>query len=305
MALRKDIWRTAIISAPIESIVGRGSLEGLPLRWLRDEGRFRFLADPFGIWRDDRLYLFAEAYDYRDRRGLIDCIEFDRGLRFLARRTVLAEPWHLSYPFVFEADGETWMLPEAFRSGRLTLYRAAEFPHRWERAGELDLGCVPIDATPFFDGGLWWIFHAAANPRSARTSALHLAYAERLTGPWHRHAANPVRNDRSSSRLGGTPFLLRGRPVLPVQDCSRTYGGAIQALAIDCLTPDRFSASLLARIEPPPAAAPYTEGLHSLSAAGPVTLVDMKRTELSGRGALLDVRRWWKGSARLGISAGE
>jgi hypothetical protein len=291
MGLRKDIWRVATADMALPALVARGSLDGVPLRWLSDEGPLRFLADPFGLWRDGLLHIFAEAYDYRDRHGRIDCLTLDQDMRLRHRAIVLAEPWHLSYPFVFEANGETWMLPEAFRSGRLTLYRAIDFPTRWEAAATIDLPHVAIDATPLFRDGLWWLFHTAAGTARDKMGVLHLAFAERLTGPWRLHPSSPIRHDLSSSRPGGTPIEVDGRLALPMQDCTRTYGGAIRWLFVDRLTPERVEFSVGAHMTAPASASPYRQGLHTLSAAGPITLLDCKRIDLSPRGLLVDVRR--------------
>jgi hypothetical protein len=284
MPLRKDIWRPAIVEAPLHEIVARGSIEGFARHWLPPMGSFCFLADPFGFWHNGRLYVFVEAYDYRDRIGTIEVCVYDDHYRLLDQRPVLIEPWHLSYPFVFEAEGDIWMLPEGHKSGRLTLYRAVEFPFRWEAAAVIALDGLAVDATPYFHDGLWWLFYAAADHETDKMAALHIAYAERLRGPWHAHPANPVRVDRSGARPGGTPIAIDGTIILPVQDCSHTYGGAIRPLRIDALTPDVFSATLGEPIRAPADAAPFTEGLHTLAAAGDVTLIDVKRTILSLHG---------------------
>lgn len=128
MGLRKDIWHVGIVNSPLQHILAQGTLEGLPVVWTPPMRRFCFRADPFGLWRDDRLYVFVEDYDYRVRVGSIDVLIYDKSLHLLEQRKVLQTPWHLSYPYVFEADGHTWMLPEAFRSGKLTLYRCKHFP---------------------------------------------------------------------------------------------------------------------------------------------------------------------------------
>jgi hypothetical protein len=292
VGLRKDIWRPAIVPLPAAALLARGTLDGLPLVWLPPMGSFRFLADPFGLWRDGRLHVFVETYDYRVRVGAIDLLVYDADFALLDRRPVLAEPWHLSYPLVFEGEGETWMLPEAHRSGRLTLYRATRFPDRWEPAHVIALDHVPVDATPLFHDGRWWLFYTSASREPDKMAALHIAHADRLAGPWTPHPMNPVRVDRGSARPGGTPIVLDdGRIVLPVQDCRRTYGGAIRPLTITELTPDRFTADPGPALVAPAAAAPYVEGLHTLAAAGPVTLVDVKRTELSPHGLFIEARR--------------
>jgi hypothetical protein len=100
-----------------------------------------------------------------------------------------------------------------------------------------------------------------------------------------------VRLDARSSRPGGTPFIHEGELILPVQDCSRTYGGAIRLLRIDELTPDRFVAEAGDAITPPPAAAPYVDGLHTLSACGEVSLIDVKRIDRSAGGLMIDAGR--------------
>jgi hypothetical protein len=291
MGLRKDIWRPAIIRATFDQIVAAGSVEGFDLQWLPPMGSFQFLADPFGWWRDGKLHVFVETYDYRVRIGAIEVLTYDADLRLIDRSPVLNEPWHLSYPFIFEGEGETWMLPEAHRSDRLTLYRAVDFPTRWEPAHRIALDHVPVDATPLFHDGRWWLFYTSASREPDKMAALHIAYADRLAGPWTPHPINPVRVDSSSSRPGGTAQVVDGVVTLPVQDCSATYGGAIRPLRFPVLTPDRVEMTAGGRIEAPKGFAPYVEGLHTLAAAANVTLIDVKRTELSLHGLSIEAVR--------------
>jgi hypothetical protein len=277
----RDIWRVGLVRAPIAEVARRGFPPDASVHWLAEEGRLKFLADPFGVWRDGRLHLFVEAYDYRTRHGVIELIELDAAFSPIRRSVVLREPWHLSYPQVFEADGETWMLPEAYRSGALTLYRAAAFPHRWEPALRLELDTPAIDATPFRHDGHWWLAYSPAGPQRWKQGRLHFAFAERLTGPWRLHPGNPVRSDLASSRPGGTAWRENRVPHLPVQDCTRTYGGALRILKILELSPRRFEAEATAPLLPPVSVGAYRQGLHTLSACGPVTLFDVKRIDRS------------------------
>lgn len=297
MPRRCDLWRVGIVHAPIDRIARHGLDDGSRVTWLDTGPSFTFDADPFGLWRDGILHLFVEQYDYRTRHGVIDLLRFDRDLAFIGRQTVLREPWHLSYPNVFEADGAIWMLPEANRSGTLTLYRADDFPTGWQAVARLPLDGAAVDATPFRHDGRWWLFYSASTSKDMRLGSLHAAWADELTGEWHVHPGNPVRLDRGGARPGGTPFLLDGEVVLPVQDCSRTYGGAVRLLHMPVLTPERIETRLGARIAAPPAFAPYVEGLHTLAACGPFTLIDAKRVDRSGRGWLIDLARMIRGAA--------
>jgi hypothetical protein len=294
VALVKDMWRVGLVRAPMADLLVPGALAEHAVTWIPDPGPLTFLADPIGVWRGGRLHVFVEIYDYRDRIGAIEVLTFDAELNLLSREPALKEPWHLSYPVILEEDGETYMLPEAHKSGRLTLYRAVDFPTKWEPVQTIALDQVAIDATPVFHDGLWWLFYTPATTKAAKVSALHVAHARKITGPWTPHAGNPVRLDPSSSRPGGTPIVVDGAVVLPMQDCRTTYGGAIRALRVTTLTPDRFEARADAPILPPASFGRLTEGFHTLSAAGPVTLIDAKRFVVSPRSLALDVRRAWK-----------
>lgn len=303
MGLRKDIWRVGIVNSPMHTILERGSLEDMPVVWTPPMRRFCFRADPFGLWRDGKLHVFVEDYDYRVRVGSIDVFIYDAAFNLLEQRKALQTPWHLSYPYVFEAEGETWMLPEAHHSGHLTLYRSVRFPDQWEEAAVIPLGeDIAVDATPFFHDGLWWLFYTPAMRPPAPVGELHLAYAPTLLGPWTRHHANPVRLDSASTRPGGTPCVLNGKVVLPVQDCTYTYGGAIRPLTFDELTPERVRTHAGAPIRRPASYAPYAEGMHTLAAVGDVTLIDTKYTDLSARGIGLQAWREVKKLSRKVIS---
>lgn len=278
--LIKDFWRCGVVDAPLAQIVARGSLEGLPITWLPGTSGLRYIADPFGLWREDRLHVFAEQFDYRDGVGRIVAIILDRDLRVIDERLALREPWHLSYPYVFEAEGETWMLPEAHASGALHLYRARDFPFGWERAATIALPHMPLDATPVRHDGRWWMFYAPAQPTSARLTTLCAAHAPSLTGEWT-SLPDPILVDPRGARPGGTPVMVDEHLHLPLQRCVGSYGTGIRLLRLNALSPDRVAATVTSELDPPADAAPYRAGLHTLSAVGDVTLIDVKRRRFS------------------------
>lgn len=280
----------------MDALIGRGNFDDLELTALPASRDLAYDADPFALWRDGQLFVFVEAFDYRDAHGRIDCHVFDAELRHTASRRVLSEPWHLSYPVVFEADGETWLLPEACASGGLTLYRARAFPGEWEAHCQIGLDAVPIDATPVRWLGKWWLFYAPAGTPAQRLTHLHAAFADSLEGPWTVHPANPVLVDPLGARPGGTALVQGDRVMLPVQDCRDSYGSGLRILTISASEPQkpgsaplRFSSGPL--WSAPNSLLPYRDGLHTMSAAGPVTLVDVKSRRLSLAGLTMRPRR--------------
>lgn len=278
-----DLWRAGYVRKPLSHVLDPGGLDVADIVWLPEAERsFQYIADPFGIERDGVLTVFAEAFDYRVRRGEIHYFQYDRSDALIGRGVALAEPFHLSYPGLIEDGGELYMLPEGHKSGSLNLYRCIRFPDRWERARSL-LDLPAIDATVIRSRAGWWMFYALPGPNDRAMRELHVAWAGRLTGPWTPHVNNPVRSGPADCRPGGTAFELNGAIHLPVQDCVGTYGARIRLLRIDVLGPDRFQASEVRRFEPEGVLEGYGDGLHTLSGLGGVTFVDVKSVNRSSR----------------------
>lgn len=292
MQLVKDFWRCGVVAADIQSIARAGTLDHARIHWIPNRSRLHYLADPFALWRHGRLHIFAESFSYRTGIGHIELIVLGADLAIIDQQAVLREPWHLSYPFVFEADGETWMLPEAHESGSLWLYRATDFPFRWERVRQIVLDHVPLDASLIRHDGLWWLFYAPADPPAGRLTSLCAAYADRLEGPWRPHPANPILLDARGLRPGGTPVVMDGKVHLPVQRCERSYGTGLRLLRFDGLTPSRAQATFGTTLAAPATAAPFTDGCHTLSAAGDVSLIDVKQMRFSAPALAAWPERW-------------
>lgn len=302
MELVKDFWRCGIVAADVRSIARAGTLDHALIRWIPNRSGLHYLADPFGLWRGDQLYVFVESFSYRTGIGHIELVVLDADLTIVDQQVALREPWHLSYPFVFEAEGETWMLPEAHESGSLWLYRATDFPLGWERAGQIVLDHVPLDASLVRHDGLWWLFYAPADPPCGRLTSLCAAYADRLQGPWRPHAANPILIDKEGLRPGGTPIVMDGMVHLPVQRCAGSYGTGLRLLRFDALTAERTATSIVSALCAPAAAAPFTDGCHTLSAAGEVSLIDVKQMRFSAPALAVWPERWLRRRhARKGV----
>ena len=290
-----DLWQVGIAHTPIGACVAGNALASATITWLPQPKPFAFIADPFGIWHEGALTVFVEALDYRVKRGEIHYYRYSPNFDLLDQGVALRMPYHLSYPQILRDGDAIYLLPEAYRSGTLTLYRAARFPDQWVPAATL-LDQPAIDASIIRYQDRWWMFYALPGPEAQALRELHIAYADYLTGPWLPHTGNPVRNNRHSGRPGGTPFVQDGALYLPTQDCTNDYGEAVQLLRIDILTPDVFSAEPVQRIAPQRIHPGYTDGLHTLaspvtspmgdSGYSDVTLFDVKHLDHSG------ARRW-------------
>ena len=240
---------------------------------VQDDGA-RFYADPFLYRANGRTFLFVEEYPYADRRGVISVGEVVGDRLLTAPAPVLKRPYHLSYPFVFEHGGDFYMIPETGENRSIELYRAVEFPWKWELSAVLMKGAVFSDATVLFHDGLWWLFVTADWFGASTQDELSIFYCETLQGEWKPHPANPVKSDSRSSRPAGRIVQQDGRLLRPAQNCDRTYGGGIIWFEITELTSTRFSERKVADWDGQ--AELSMDGLHSFDQLGTLQAIDFK-----------------------------
>jgi hypothetical protein len=238
---------------------------------LPDDGR-RFYADPFPYTHGDESMIFVEDFEHRLGRGVISVVRFDERGPIGSPVPVLRHDVHLSYPFVFEHQGEIWMIPETSGAGTVELYRAVQFPHRWLRERTLVSGAAVSDATLFRHESRWWMIGTVRDGGSF-SDALHCWYADDLTGPWRPHARNPVLVDISSARPAGRVVPTPGGVLLrPAQDCRTGYGAALTIAEITHLDPETFDQRVTASLRP----GTWWPGrrLHTLNRSGRLECID-------------------------------
>jgi hypothetical protein len=202
-----------------------------------------FVADPFVIRRDGAWFLFFEVMRADTLRGEVAVATSPDGRNWRYEAIVLAEPFHLSYPFVFEWQGATYMIPESREAGSVRLYRSNDFPFGWELISELLAGDNYADSTLFRHRGRWWMLTETGMEAGGRAGhdVLRLFHAADLLGPWIEHPASPiVESDPRIARPAGPVVTHGGRLLRFAQDCTSTYGHQVFALEIEELTLERY-----------------------------------------------------------------
>jgi hypothetical protein len=281
---RYDIWNVGVatLDRPLADVHDLAIVFGGPERpasqvtWLPPQPTLRFFADPFP-YRDKqgRRWLLVEDYGHRKReRGRIARV--DPLNRASPVATAIVRERHISYPFAF-ADGEdVYCAPEMSQEEGCVLYRL-QTDGSWKTAHHILRGVRLVDPTFLRHDGRWWLFGTAPKPLHNRV--LHGYYADTLHGPWTPHARNPLKDDPSSARPAGRPFTIGERLYRPSQDCSETYGGAVNVMHVEALTPTDFRETLALRLEPD-ASWPYPDGLHHLVIDGTRVYFDAKRAHV-------------------------
>jgi hypothetical protein len=235
-------WSIGIYEGPSPTQLSPRAGAGTPVLTRGDvtDVEAAFVADPFMIEAGDGWHMFFEVYNRRTRKGEIAHAASADGVTWAYRGVVLAEPFHMSYPYVFEHGGDYYMIPESRKAHSVRLYRACEFPGRWVFVGTLLQGMSYADPTPFFHDGRWWLFTETG--AHLKHDVLRLHYADDLLGPWVEHPASPVvADDPHIARPAGRVVLDGGRIIRYAQDCFPEYGARVRAFEVTTLTTERYA----------------------------------------------------------------
>src|SRR6266705_2849542 len=117
-----------------------------------------------GVEYQGRYFIFFEELPYRTGKGHLMAMEVFDNAEPGEAQIILKQPYHLSYPFVFDWEGALYMIPETAENRTVELYRCEAFPQRW-RLHEILLRDVDaVDTTLWREGNRWWMFVNIAEP---------------------------------------------------------------------------------------------------------------------------------------------
>lgn len=184
-------------------------------------------ADPFVIKKENIFYVFFEELEISKKKAHISYLKFGETGDLIDDKPVkvLEEPYHLSYPFIFENNDQYYLMPESADLGELWLYKAVEFPFKWNKAYKL-LNREIYDATLFFHGGSWYLFGTEKySVGGSRDQYLHIYYSDHLSNKnWTPHPQNPITIDVRGARPAGKIFKENNKIYRPAQVGAPKYG---------------------------------------------------------------------------------
>lgn len=272
-------WRIGWRRLDGPDLIDLGRLSDTAWHRLPDDGR-RFYADPFPVVHRGMVTLFVEDYEHRLGKGIISAVTFDADGPMGRPRPVLELPGHLSYPFVFESEGQMWMIPESCAARTVDLFRATDFPGGWVKEATLLSNVTASDSTIVEYAGTWWLFATVRDDAGSFSDALYLWSAPNFCGPWTPHKCNPVLIDIASARPAGRMVQRNGALLRPVQDCRRGYGAALGIARVTRLDPEGFEQEVESIIGP----GPTWPGrrLHTLNSAGGLEFIDGSALAIRG-----------------------
>lgn len=232
----------------------------------------RFWADPFAVARDGRYWIFFEELPFARGKAHIAAVEVAPDGRRSAPVRVLERPYHLSYPFLIEQDGELFMIPETGRNRAVELYRCTRFPDQWTLEHVLMQDVFFTDVTLHRADDRWWMFANGNVAGAEGADELFLFHADRLTGKWRPHRHNPVKSDVRGARPAGRLYRRGAELYRPAQIGVPLYGAGVSINRVLRLTPDAYAEEEVERVLP--SYPPRLLGIHTLNRAGELCVID-------------------------------
>ncbi len=235
-----------------------------------------FLADPFVFTNESGSYCFVEDYDNAIARAHIAVYKL--GAKSAERLgEALVEPFHLSFPYVFEHQGKLYMTPESCEARSVRLYECTSFPLKWELKKLLMKDVAAVDPMLFEHAGRWWMLvNIDTSDTGEYCSELQIFHADSpLSTSWTPHPMNPVIVDSTRARNGG--ILRRDGDIFRVSQRQGfdMYGEGAAINRIVELSATSYREELVTTIEAN--FFPGASGTHHLHSNGKVTVFDFVR----------------------------
>ena len=188
----------------------------------------RYYADPFIIKNNEDYFVFIEEVIYQQQKGHISYFKIDKNGNYSLPEKILENKYHMSYPFVFEFEGNYYMIPETSENKSIDLYKCKKFPDQWEFEKSIIKNINAVDSTLLRKDGKWWLFTSIPFMGSSANDSLSIFYSDDLySDKWTPLSKNPIVSDVRKSRSAGKIFELNGEYYRPAQDCAGGYGKGI------------------------------------------------------------------------------
>ena len=245
-----------------------------PFRVIPNNWRYWY-ADPHLFCHGGNTYVFAEAYDRVLRQGVISCCRITEN-GTTPWKVVLKQPYHLSYPHILQKDGQIYMIPESYVADEIAVFRAKNFPEQWEKVAVLKKGGEPLDSTVFTCNGTRYLMTMVTENEKSCLMRYSLAddgtMGEGLC----------IAQDDPNSRPAGHLFRVGDQLIRPAQDCTESYGCALNFYEVTAAEESRYEEKLIRKIVPGELCSDWKlghEGLHTYNMTKDYEIIDLKNYE--------------------------
>ena len=197
------------------------------IKWLKTGGyKSSWFADPFILSvTDDFVYVLAEEFSYRKKKGSISLLKIRRGVneyQLESVKTILELGTHLSFPLIIKENGKVYVCPENYQSGGVYIYEYNELCEKLEKP-HLIISDPLVDVQILKNESSYYAFGVVCkNGCMEETRSMNVYKANTLLGKYEYIQA--IVNDYCEERGAGQIYTENGVIVRPAQCCEGGYG---------------------------------------------------------------------------------
>lgn len=222
--MRSDMWNLGFIDEDVADVI---KSDRLNIHWMKHDYKDRWFADPYLLEvTETQIVVLVEEFSYKIRKGRIAKLVISRPDFVLQDMKIILElPTHLSFPVIYEKDGQVYVMPENSASGGINIYRYNAEKEQLETVHEV--GHLPLtDATIVkFKSGEEYIFSTKLpNPNG---NELQIYPFDGNAMKMDDKVVANVSFPSNIARNAGDAFYIGNQMYRPAQDCNKCYGNGL------------------------------------------------------------------------------
>lgn len=180
-----------------------------------------WVADPFVIEFEDKVYIFAEMYTYDRYKGSIAYCEIING-KPTKWKKIISEKYHLSFPNIYFENNEIYMYVESSENKEFYRYKAVRFPNQWIKDTLYMKNVEFVDTVLFLYN----------NKKYGFTYDISETIKKLLLFSMENNKlkfldCNPINTDNSTARPAGKILKYKDRYIRVSQNCEKEYGSGL------------------------------------------------------------------------------
>lgn len=228
------------------------------------------VADPFLFEYKGKLHLFYESKGLFTP-GVLMMTSTSDWVNWSKPIVVLKEPFHLSYPWVFEENGKVYMIPETGQDGSIRLYEATDetlssfrlVKKLLEQPKDKEIRMGYSDSSIHKKDDKYYLMTMLQY--SEPVNVLELYISDKLEGPYFAHPSSPIIKSNKVGRDAGCWIEHQGKLLRVSQDCINRYGDNVHVSEITKLSPTVYEETILKEKILPTDIPFYKEGGHQFN----------------------------------------
>ncbi len=200
------------------------------IKWLNTNGYKKgWFADPFILdYKDGTCYVLVEEYLYSCYKGRISCLIVDhRKDEFVLRevKPIIELDTHLSFPFIIKDGIKTFICPENYQSGCVSLYELDPISLTI-KSKHIIINDPLVDVQLFNVEDVYYALGTLTKTGAMdETKILRLYQSDSLLGEYR--LIQVINNELKEERGAGGIALVNDNYIRPVQSCEGGYGKCV------------------------------------------------------------------------------